>query len=30
MPGKLVKYKELADKIYFNSPYAAVNLLYKG
>ena len=30
MPGKLVKYKELADRIYFNSPYAAVNLLYKG
>ena len=30
MPGKLVKYKELADKIFFNSHYPAVNLLYKG
>lgn len=30
LPGKLVKYTELADKIYFNSPYHSVNLLYKG
>jgi hypothetical protein len=28
--GKFVKYRELADRIYFFSPYSAVNLLYKG
>lgn len=28
--GKFVKYKEVADRIYFNSPYPSVNLLYKG
>ena len=28
--GQLVKYKELGDRIYFNSPYGVVNLLYKG
>lgn len=30
MSGKFVKYRELGDKIYFNSPYQAVNVLYKG
>jgi hypothetical protein len=30
MPGKLVKYTELGDKIYFNSPFKELNLLYKG
>ena len=30
MPGKLVKYTELGDKIYFNSPFSELNLLYKG
>ena len=28
--GQLVKYKELGDRIYFNSPYPVINLLYKG
>lgn len=28
--GKLVKYKELGDKIYFSEPYRELNLLYKG
>lgn len=30
IPGKLVKYTELGDKIYFNSPFSELNLLYKG
>ena len=30
IPGKLVKYREFKDRIYFNSPYNAVNILYKG
>ena len=30
MPGKLVKYTELGDDIYFNSPFSELNLLYKG
>ena len=28
--GKLVKYKDLGDKIYFTEPYKELNLLYKG
>ena len=30
IPGKLVKYKELGDKIYFTEPFVELNLLYKG
>jgi hypothetical protein len=30
IPGQLVKYKELGNRIYFNAPYDTVNLLYKG
>ena len=30
IPGKLVKFKELGDKIYFTEPFAELNLLYKG
>ena len=28
--NKLVKYKELGDKIYFTEPFVELNLLYKG
>jgi hypothetical protein len=30
IPGKLVKYTEANDKIYFSEPYSELNLLYKG
>lgn len=30
IPGKLVKYKELGDKIYFTEPFKELNLLYRG
>lgn len=30
IPGKLVKYSELGDKLYFTEPFTELNLLYKG